>query len=158
MTERPKTILELGCGQGRDTVLFLSSGIEVIGLDYSPTCLTQLKERATSLQLEHLVDLRVHDIRKGIPLPDNSVDGCFSHMFFTMQLKDNELSTISFGATSLITVFMPFLDIAYFISEEFITSIIIAMLAGALYLILGTYTMLKVIKELNSREGRSVEK
>lgn len=92
--EGAKTILELGCGQGRDTLLFLAKGIEVIGLDYSPTCLTQLKERATTHQLEHLVDLRMCDIREGIHLPNHSVDGCFSHMFFTMRLEESELSTI----------------------------------------------------------------
>jgi len=89
-----KTVLELGCGQGRDTLQFLEAGMQVIGLDYSPTCLDQLRERTSTSDLDHLIHLRECDLREGIPLPDDSVDGCFSHMFFTMHLREEELSRI----------------------------------------------------------------
>lgn len=92
--EGTKDVLELGCGQGRDTVLFLREGMKVIALDYSRTCLNQLKDNAHVLGLEDLLQLDEHDIREGIPLPDDSVDACFSHMFFTMQLREDELAMI----------------------------------------------------------------
>jgi SAM-dependent methyltransferase len=89
-----KRILELGCGQGRDTFLFLREGFDVVALDYSPTCLLQLTEMAEEINLKDLLTIREQDIRKGISLPDESVDGCFSHMFFTMHLEEKELREI----------------------------------------------------------------
>jgi len=89
-----RRVLELGCGQGRDTLFLLRNGIGVIGLDYSETCLCHLAERAAHLDLDGFVDLKQHDIRGSIPLPDASVDGCFSHMFFTMELTEFELERI----------------------------------------------------------------
>jgi SAM-dependent methyltransferase len=91
LEEGVKTMLELGCDQGRDTLCFLDQGMEVIGLDYSPTCLEQLRRSATSQELDHLVHLQECDLRDGIPLPDGSVDAVFSHMFFTMHLREGEL-------------------------------------------------------------------
>ncbi|HUV25082.1 MAG TPA: class I SAM-dependent methyltransferase [Methanomassiliicoccales archaeon] len=92
--EGARDVLELGCGQGRDTVLFLREGMKVIALDYSRTCLNQLKDNARVLGVEGLLQLDEHDIREGISLPDDSVDACFSHMFFTMQLTEEELAMI----------------------------------------------------------------
>ncbi|MFW5914276.1 MAG: class I SAM-dependent methyltransferase [Thermoplasmatota archaeon] len=89
-----RRILELGCGQGRDTLLLLRNGLEVVGIDYSETGLCHLRERTASLDLEGYLHLLVHDMREGLPLPDGSVDSCFSHMFFTMQLREEELRLI----------------------------------------------------------------
>jgi SAM-dependent methyltransferase len=94
MEEGANTILELGCGQGRDTVLFLQEGMKVIALDYSRTCLNQLEDNARVLGLEGLLELKEQDLREGIPFPDDSIDACFSHMFFTMQLSEDELAAI----------------------------------------------------------------
>lgn len=89
-----KKILELGCGQGRDTLHFLKHGLEVIAYDYSETCLTQLMDKAKKMGLDKNLTVEHHDLRKGIPLPDESIDACFSHMFFTMHLNENELALI----------------------------------------------------------------
>ena len=43
------TILELGCGQGRDTFMLLQRGFEVTALDYSEAGLRQLDQRAKVL-------------------------------------------------------------------------------------------------------------
>lgn len=89
-----KKILELGCGQGRDTLHFLKHGLEVIAYDYSETCLNQLMEKAKKMGLDKNLTVEHHDLRKGIPLLDESIDACFSHMFFTMHLNENELAFI----------------------------------------------------------------
>lgn len=89
-----KRILELGCGQGRDTLLFLEEGPEVVAYDYSETCMRQLTEKARELGLDGSLTAEVRDVREGIPLPDESVDAVFSHMFFTMRLTEAELARI----------------------------------------------------------------
>lgn len=89
-----RTILELGCGQGRDTFLLLQRGCEVAALDYSEAGLQQLAQRAKVLGLENRLALRVNDARQGLPFSDESFDGCFSHMFFTMELTETELGRI----------------------------------------------------------------
>jgi SAM-dependent methyltransferase len=89
-----KKILELGCGQGRDTLHFLKHGLEVIAYDYSETCLNQLMDKAKKMGLDKNLTVEHHDLRKGIPLLDESIDACFSHMFFTMHLNENELALI----------------------------------------------------------------
>lgn len=89
-----KKILELGCGQGRDTIFLAENGMEVTALDYSETGLCQIKERADSFGVQGSVALKVGDARNGLPFDDGSFDGCFSHMFFTMQLTEKELAFI----------------------------------------------------------------
>jgi len=89
-----KKVLELGCGQGRDTWLFLENGLEVRALDYSETGICQMNDRAKSKGWGKRINLQSHDVRNGIPLPDNSVEAVFSHMFFTMELTEKEIANI----------------------------------------------------------------
>lgn len=87
-------ILELGCGQGRDTLLFLENNMEVFAFDYASTCINQLVEIAKNEGISSRLHAYVHDLRDGIPLPDSSMDACFSHMFFTMYLTEREIANI----------------------------------------------------------------
>jgi ubiquinone/menaquinone biosynthesis C-methylase UbiE len=89
-----KRVLELGSGQGRDTWLFLKNHLNVIAMDYSETAILQMEERAKKIGVDRQLELKVHDARWGIPLPDNSVDAIYSHMFFTMEIKEKELEHI----------------------------------------------------------------
>lgn len=89
-----RKILELGCGQGRDTLLFMENNMEVFAFDYASTCIDQLVEAAKNGGVSDRLHAYVHDIRDGIPLPDSSIDACFSHMFFTMYLKEEEIARI----------------------------------------------------------------
>ena len=87
-------ILELGCGQGRDTLYLAQNGMEVTGMDYSETGLCQIKDKAVSMGVEGSLVLKVGDARQGLPFDDGSFDGCFSHMFFTMQFPEKQLTFI----------------------------------------------------------------
>ncbi|TFG57349.1 MAG: class I SAM-dependent methyltransferase [Methanomassiliicoccus sp.] len=89
-----KKVLELGCGQGRDTWLFAKEGFKVTALDYSESGICQMREKAKDLCLDPNVDCVVQDVRAGIPLPDASVDAVYSHMLFTMDLWEKEISYI----------------------------------------------------------------
>ncbi|MEM2944495.1 MAG: class I SAM-dependent methyltransferase [Methanomassiliicoccales archaeon] len=87
-------IIELGCGEGRDTLLFLKEGLEVIALDYSPVAINHLFHKARYMGLAENLTVMVHDARNGLPLQRECVDGVYSHMFFTMQLFERELDFI----------------------------------------------------------------
>ena len=83
-------ILELGSGQGRDTLGFLRAGFEIDALDYAAEALAQVGEMA-GVELASRLRTTVHDIRDPLPFADNSFDACYSHMLFNMALGTDEL-------------------------------------------------------------------
>jgi SAM-dependent methyltransferase len=44
----PGTVLDLGCGQGRDALLAASHGHSVVGVDFSPTGVSQMQQAAAA--------------------------------------------------------------------------------------------------------------
>ena len=86
------SVLETGCGQGRDTLLFAGEGIKVTALDYSIKALDEIKDKAASASLTPYVDPRCFDIRKPLPFESESFDACYSHMLFCMELTMAEIS------------------------------------------------------------------
>jgi SAM-dependent methyltransferase len=89
-----KKILELGCGQGRDTWLLLSNDLEVTALDYSETGVCYMRDKSKEMGLNRRFLVHAQDVRKGIPLPDGSFDAIYSHMFFTMEMTEAEIAAI----------------------------------------------------------------
>ena len=69
-----KTILDVGCGNGRNVVYFLRQSFEVYGIDKSPEAIAQVKELAQQLAPQ----LPVENFRVGLveemPFPDNTFD------------------------------------------------------------------------------------
>jgi len=89
-----RNILELGCGQGRDSCLFAQEGFKVTAMDYSESGICQMRDRVSTLCLSPNVECVLQDARSGIPLPDDSVDAVYSHMFFTMELWEKDIQFI----------------------------------------------------------------
>lgn len=89
-----KKILELGCGQGRDTLFFASKGIEIDALDYSPVGIEQLQKLASERNLSN-IHASVFDARIPLPFKDKEFDAVYSHMFFTMRFTWDELKAIA---------------------------------------------------------------
>ena len=89
-----RKVLELGCGQGRDTCLFAKEGFQVIALDYSESGICQMRERTKEMCLDKNVECVCQDLRAGIPLPDGSVDAVYSHMLLTMELWEKDIQFI----------------------------------------------------------------
>lgn len=92
------TVLELGCGQGRDTLFFAANGLAVTALDYSETAVRELaaaaQEKGFRGGVSTLVTTRVQDLKKPLPFPDGHFDACFSHMLLCMELSEAEIAFV----------------------------------------------------------------
>lgn len=93
--KRCKNIIELGAGQGRDTLYFAQNGLHVTVLDYSQKGIEIINQQAEKLGLTDQVEIIYHDVRKPFPLEDVSYDGCYSHMLYCMALTTDELIELS---------------------------------------------------------------
>lgn len=91
-----KTMLvELGSGQGRDTLFFARNGFRVTAVDYAQVAIDALAAKAQAADVAQLVTALRHDIREPLPFPDDSFDGCYSHMLYCMALTTGELDQLS---------------------------------------------------------------
>jgi SAM-dependent methyltransferase len=89
-----RDVVELGAGQGRDTLAFLAAGYRVTALDYAEEALRSLKETAKGRGLSKGLTTIGHDVRRPLPLPDESMDAAYSHMLFSMALSTTELDAL----------------------------------------------------------------
>ena len=87
-------VIELGAGQGRDTLELLRAGLEVTGLDYAGDALGSITAIAGPELASHLATT-VHDVRQPLPFPNSSFDACYSHMLLTMALSSDELVALA---------------------------------------------------------------
>ena len=90
-----KNIIELGAGLGRDTIFFAQNSIKVKALDYSPSAIKIINEKSSKKGLLNYVSTKVFDIRKKLPFEDDSVEACYSHMFYCMALSNQELEYVN---------------------------------------------------------------
>jgi SAM-dependent methyltransferase len=88
-------VLELGAGQGRDTLAMLEAGLEVTALDYAVAPLADIADAALSRGMKERLMTVVHDVREPLPFPDAGFDACYSHMLFTMALSSEELAALA---------------------------------------------------------------
>lgn len=93
--EGRRDLLELGAGQGRDTLFFARSGFRVLALDYAQTALDDLAGSAAAAGLSGSVSLRRHDVRDALPAADGSADACYAHMLFCMALTTPQLEALA---------------------------------------------------------------
>ena len=88
-------ILELGGGQGRDTLYFALRGLNVTVLDYARQGIAAIRHKAEGMDLASRVQALQHDIRLPLPFAPGQFDGCFSHMLYCMALTTEELTALS---------------------------------------------------------------
>ena len=93
MREGIRNVLELGAGQGRDTLFFARGGFSVVALDYAASGLRSIRQKSQSLSLS--VDVLCHDVRNALPFRDESLDACYSHMLYCMALTLQQLEALS---------------------------------------------------------------
>mgnify|MGYP003576628805 CR=1 FL=1 len=88
-------ILELGAGQGRDTVLFAEKEFAIVALDYAQSGLRSIRQKSQASSHSQSVHVLRHDVRDPLSFRDESFDACYSHMLYCMALKLKELEFIS---------------------------------------------------------------
>lgn len=88
-------ILELGAGQGRDTIFFAQQGFHVHALEYTALGVETITKKAETLGLSHLITVIQHDARNPFPFEDKNIDACYSHMLFCMAFTTKELENLS---------------------------------------------------------------
>jgi SAM-dependent methyltransferase len=88
-------VLELGTGQGRDTLAFLGAGLDVTALDYESESLRALHDKAVGLGPADRLHVIAHDVRQRLPSSDASFDAAYSHMLFNMALTTDELDALA---------------------------------------------------------------
>lgn len=88
-------VLELGSGQGRDTLFFLQRGFEVCAADYSESGLQEVSNRAGRLGLKHALKTVLQDVRKRLRFDAMSFDACFSHMLYCMAMTTAEIESLA---------------------------------------------------------------
>lgn len=93
--EGVSNILELGGGQGRDTMFFAKNGFHVQVLDYSQSGIEHIKRKAEMQKLSQHIAAACHDIRNPLPFENDSFDACYSHMLYCMALTMEELEFLS---------------------------------------------------------------
>ena len=88
-------VLELGCGQGRDTIAFARHGLRVTAADFAAAALEATGLKARERGLGDAIELLELDVRAPLPFADGSFDGCYSHMLFCMALTRRELERLA---------------------------------------------------------------
>ena len=87
---RPLLVLDLGCGQGRDALLFARNGHEVTGVDVSTVGIEQLQEIARREGLA--IEAQVADIVSFVP--DNAYDVVVLDRVLHMLATDSERKSV----------------------------------------------------------------
>jgi len=93
--ENKLRILEVGGGQGRDSLFYALSGFDVTVLDYSDTGLQEIRKKAEAAGVADRIRTLVHDVRRPLPFESASFDAVYSHMLYCMALTSAELVALS---------------------------------------------------------------
>lgn len=95
LSEGKGDLLELGAGQGRDTLLFARQGLRVHALGYAEASVTEIRAKAAAAGLAGLITATRHDVREPLPFANDCFDACFAHMLFCMALTTPELERLA---------------------------------------------------------------
>ena len=84
-----KRLLELGCGQGRDTIFFASNGLDVHAVDSSKVAIENINQKMRGKNI--CLHLSHFEVRQTLPFDSTHFDAVYSHMFYNMSFTDKEL-------------------------------------------------------------------
>lgn len=88
-------VLELGPGQGRDTLLFAAAGLCVTALDYAEPGLAQIADKADAAELSDSIRTVVADVRVPLPVAPAGFDAAYAHMLLCMALTTGEIERLA---------------------------------------------------------------
>ncbi len=92
-----KKILEIGCGQGRDSIFFSEKGYSVEAFDISENAIMFVNKTKKSFNLKNLNAI-VHDVTEPFSYPNNSFDFVYSNLalqFFDIHSLEKIFNNIS---------------------------------------------------------------
>jgi ubiquinone/menaquinone biosynthesis C-methylase UbiE len=95
LAEGKQELLELGAGQGRDTLYFARSGLRVHALDYADSALEALRAKAHAAGFADAITVSQQDVREPLPFADRSFDACYSHMLLCMALTTEDIEALT---------------------------------------------------------------
>ena len=90
-----RDLLELGAGQGRDSLAFAQRGFNVRALDFAESGVQAIRAKAREARLQDSLRASTHDCREPLPFAAGSFDACYSHMLFCMALTTDQLVALS---------------------------------------------------------------
>jgi SAM-dependent methyltransferase len=93
--ENKLRILELGGGQGRDSIFYAREGFDVTVLDCSAAGLREIQTKAEAADVGDRIRTLVHDVRTPLPFDAAKFDAVYSHMLYCMALTSAELAALS---------------------------------------------------------------
>ncbi len=93
--ESVNKILELGGGQGRDTIFFAKNDLRVWTLEYTKNGADALRKKAEQVGLSGAITVMRRDAREPLPFGNKSFDACYSHMLYCMALTTRELESLA---------------------------------------------------------------
>ncbi len=99
-----KEIIELGGGQGRDTIFFARKGYSVTVVDYTDTGINTINKKAEMLGLTDKIKAIKCDVKTGLPFKKESFDACYSHMLYCMAFTTNELNDLCKGIWRILRI------------------------------------------------------
>jgi SAM-dependent methyltransferase len=90
-----RDVLELGAGQGRDSLFLAQRGFNVRALDFAESGVRAIRAKAQEAHLDDSLHASAHDCREPLPFAAAGFDACFSHMLFCMALTTAQLVALS---------------------------------------------------------------
>lgn len=87
-------VLDIGCGNGRDSIFFGAQGFSVFALDYSQKALSILNGRISASSLKKNIVPIQYDICKGIPFDDGYFDAVYSFLLFPVGFTEIKIEYI----------------------------------------------------------------
>lgn len=88
-------IIELGAGQGRDTIFFAQQGLNVCAIEYTEVGAKAIEQKSLAMGLSGYITVVRHDVRDKLPFDDETFDACYSHMLFCMAVTTKEIVQLS---------------------------------------------------------------
>jgi ubiquinone/menaquinone biosynthesis C-methylase UbiE len=77
--KRPVTLLDLGCGNGVDSLFFASHGVSVTALDFSESGIDALRADIKKSGLKQIKPV-LHDLSKRLPFKSSAFDVIYAHL------------------------------------------------------------------------------
>ncbi len=74
-----RKLLDVGCGNGMDSLFFARQGFRVTALDFSPSGIEELRRAIRTFETAN-IEAELHDISKKFSYPDGSFDVIYAHL------------------------------------------------------------------------------